>query len=108
MAFIIAITPSYKVKVIVEMPNEAGRIEKSDFMAQFKRVSMDDLDELRKRPQKEVLEEVLIGWTGLLDENKESVPFNQATLASVLAIPQAFSALADSFWGSIFKAKEKN
>lgn len=108
MAFIIAVTPSYKVKVTVELPNEAGKIEKSDFMAQFKRVSMDDLDDLRKMPQKEVLETVLIGWTGLLDENKESVPFNPANFAVVLAIPQAFSALADAFWSSIFKAKEKN
>lgn len=108
MAFKIAISPSYKTKIIVEILNMLGKHEKSDFMAEFKRVNMEELDDLRKLPQKEVLQQVLVGWTGLLDENNEAVPFNAATFEALVAIPQAFAALADGFWASVFKAKEKN
>ncbi|WP_194720823.1 hypothetical protein [Noviherbaspirillum malthae] len=108
MAFKIALKPSYKQKIVVETPNENGRIDKSDFMAEFKRVDMDEIEELRKLPQKEVLQEVLIGWTGLLDENNQDVPYNEVNRMALLKIPQAFEALATGFWASIFKAREKN
>lgn len=108
MAFKIAVTPTYRTKVIVEVPNQHGKFDRNDFMAEFKRVSMDDLDELRKLPQKEVLQQVLTGWSGLLDDENQEVSFNPANLSALLAIPPAFVATTDAFWGSVFKAKEKN
>lgn len=108
MAFKIALKPSYKTKIIVETPNDNGRMDKSDFMAEFKRVDMNEIDELRKLPQKEVLQQVLVGWSGLLDESNQEVLFNEGNRESLLNIPQAFAALAESFWASIFKAREKN
>lgn len=108
MAFKIALSPTYKSKIVVETPNDNGKFDKSDFMAEFTRVSFDDLDELRKLPQKEVLEKVLVGWSGLLDENGEAVNFNPLNMVIILQIPQAFTALYEGFWSSIFKAKEKN
>ncbi|KQV78472.1 hypothetical protein ASD15_21915 [Massilia sp. Root351] len=108
MAFKIAVTPTYMAKIVVELLNMHGKHEKSDFMAEFKRVSLDELDELRTLPQKEVLQKVLVGWSGLLDESNTSVPYNQMNFDVVLAIPQAFAALSEGFWASIFKAKEKN
>lgn len=108
MAFKVAITPSYKTKIIVEILNMNGKHDKSDFMAEFKRFTTEELDDLRKLPQKEVLKEVLIGWSGLLDENNDALPFSPANYEALLAIPQAFAALVEGFWTSIFKAKEKN
>jgi hypothetical protein len=108
MAFKIALKPSYKTKIFVEIPNENGRVDKSDFMAEFKRVDMDELEELRKLPQREVLDQVLIGWGSLLDEENKEVPFNDANRAALLKIPQAFAATAEGFWKSIYTAKEKN
>lgn len=108
MAFKLAIAKTYKSKIIVEILNAHGKHEKSDFMAKFTHVSMDELDELRKLPQKEVLQQVLVGWSGLLDEGNGEVFFNETNMAALLAIPQAFAALTEAFWASIFKAKEKN
>jgi hypothetical protein len=109
MAFKIALTPTYKTKIVVELPNEHGKIDKSDFMAEFKRTDVEKLEELRKTPnQKEVMEEVLVGWSGLLDESNQDVPFNPVNRDMLFRIPQALAATVDGFWGSIFKAREKN
>lgn len=108
MAFKIALTPTYCTKITVELLNKQGRYEKSDFMAEFKRLNGDQLNDVRELPQRDVLKEVLVGWSGLIDENNDDVPFNAATFEAVLAIPQAFAALAQGYWDSIYKAKEKN
>ncbi|MTW11432.1 hypothetical protein GM658_12575 [Pseudoduganella eburnea] len=108
MAFKLALTPTYRTKVTVEIPNEAGRIEKSDFTVEFKRVNMDRVEELRKLPQLDVLRDVVAGFSGLFDETGSEVTFNQAHLDALLAIPHALFAMADAFWTSIYKAKEKN
>ncbi len=108
MAFKIALTPTYRTKVSVELPTEGGRIEKSDFTAEFKRVNMDRIDELRKLPQLDVLREVVAGFSGLVDESGAEVNFNQVTLEALLAIPHAMFAMSEAFWTSIYKAKEKN
>ncbi len=106
--FKIALSQTYRVKVTVETPNEHGKIDKSDFMAEFKRADLATLDELRKEPQLDVLRQVLVGWDGLVDEDNNTVPFNAATRDAVLTIPQAVFALVDAFWASIAKAKQKN
>ena len=106
--FKITLTPSYRVKVVVETPNMQGKMDKSDFMAEFKRCDLAKIDELRNIPQREVVREVLTGWDGLVDDDNQPVPFNAATLDAVLAIPQAMVALIEAFWESVHKAKQKN
>lgn len=106
--FIIALSRTYKTKITVELPNENGQFEKSTFNAVFKRMDFDELEALRKLPQREVLEKVLVGWTDMLDGEKIAVPFTEETFNIVIKIPQAFAALAQGFWASIYKAAEKN
>jgi len=106
--FIIDLSPTYSVPVNVETPNEKGTFDKSKFTANFKRCDIDQLDELRKLSQRDVLKEVLVGWSNLVDKEKQEVPFTPVTRDVVLQIPQALFALAEAFWGSIHKAKEKN
>jgi hypothetical protein len=104
----IALTPTYRVKVTVDLPAENGGFEQSEFMAEFKRCDSDEIDELRKLPGKEVVPKVLKGWSGLLDAADQEVPFNETNYKTVMAIPQAAAGLAHHFWTSIFKAREKN
>jgi hypothetical protein len=109
MPFKIALTPTYKVKVFVEIPNDKGSVDKSDFLAEFKRVDMKELEALRAvEGQDNVLREVLVGWSGLLDADNAEVPYNPATLEGFLLIPAAQLATVNAFWKSIFKAGEKN
>jgi hypothetical protein len=108
MAFKIALSATYTVTVKGELPNDQGKVDKFNFVAEFKRCDLDQLDELRKISQREVLRDVLVGWSGLLDEDNQTVPYNSAAKDAVLAIPQAVFALIEAFWASVYKAKEKN
>ncbi len=115
--FVLDLDPTYQKKIIVEIPNAKGGFDTSDFMAEFKRVDMDvtdeeradgqlSLDDLRKLPQKDVIEYVLVGWSGMADKNKDQVSFSLAHRAALMRIPQAFNAVAEGFWNSIFKKSE--
>jgi hypothetical protein len=106
--FKLSLTDTYTVKIVVEIPNLKGKTDKSDFMAEFKRCDIDKLDELRALPQRDVIREVLVGWTDLVGDDNQPVLFSTVTRDAVLAIPQAVFALIEAFWGSIHKAKEKN
>ncbi|TWI65169.1 hypothetical protein IP91_02576 [Pseudoduganella lurida] len=106
--FKIALSATYRIKIHVEIPAESGKIDKSDFTAEFKRCDLEKLDELRKEPQRDVIRAVLVGWDGLVDEDNNAVPFNEATREAVLAIPQAMFALIETFWSSVQTAKQKN
>jgi len=108
MSFKIALSPTYRVNVVVETPKESGGFERNDFTAVFKRVDMKDLEELTKIPQIEIIDRVLIGWIDLLDENDDPVEYNAGHRAALLRIPQAGPALIEAFWNSIYKAREKN
>lgn len=108
MAFKIAQKPSYEVTVKVSTPNDKNGFDTSDFKAKFKRVGMEELDELRKLPQKEVLQRVMVGFSDLLDEDNAQIDFNEINFNALMDIPQAQSACSEAFWESIFKAKAKN
>lgn len=108
MAFKLAQKNSYKVKVKVQTPNDNNGFDTSEFTAEFKRVGMQELEQLKDLTQKEVIKTVLVGFADLLDEDNKAVDFNEVNVDSLLDIPQAQLALTEAFWSSIFKAKEKN
>jgi hypothetical protein len=108
MAFKLAIKETYKVPVKVSLPNDKGTFDTSEFKAEFRNVKSDELTELSKMPQHEVVLSVLAGFSELLDEEGTALDFNEANVAALLAIPQARYALSEAFWGSLYKAKEKN
>jgi hypothetical protein len=108
MAFKISKKPSWTAPVTVETPNTKGGHDLSKFYAEFKRVTNDEIDELRKLPQREVQEAVLVGWSEFLDDDNNPVDFNNDTLVVLLNIPEALYGLTQAFWGNVVKAKEKN
>jgi hypothetical protein len=108
MAFKIALTPTFRVKVVVKTPNDKGTVDTSDFMAEFKRQDMKQLEELKAvEGQDNVLRRVLAGWSDLVDDNG-AVPFNPATLDAFLLIPAALQATVKAFWDNVIQAREKN
>jgi hypothetical protein len=108
MAFKITQKPTFISRVTVETPNQKGGFDKSTFNAEFKRCGMDEIEELKKVPQKEVLQQVLVGWTDLLDDDNKPVDFNDSNVNALLNISPALIALGESFWSALFKAREKN
>lgn len=108
MAFRISRNPTYQTQIVVSMPGNNGKRETEKFMAEFKHVGTDRLDELRSIPHREVLNEVLVGWSGMIDDNGDEVPFNEVNRKIVYDIPQALDALIKGFWTSIFGASKGN
>jgi hypothetical protein len=108
MAFKISQKPTFVTRVSVNTPNQKGGFDLSTFNAEFKRVKMDELDELREQPQREVMRQVLVGWTDFLDDANEPVPFNDDTVLVLLNDAPALVGLRQAFWGSVAKASEKN
>lgn len=108
MAFKLTQKPTFTVVVKVDTPNDKGGFDRSDFKAKFKRVTMDEMEELRPKSQREVMREVLAGWEDLVDEGNQAVDFNPEHVDVLLNIPPALTALAESFWGNVVKAREKN
>lgn len=108
MAFKIAQKPTYKVKVKVETPNDNNGFDTSEFTAEFKRVGVAELEQLKDEPQIDVIKKVLVGFADLLDDANKPLDYNDLNVQALLDIPQALKALTEAFWSSIFKAKEKN
>lgn len=108
MAFKIAQSETYQQKIEVQLVGESGKVEKHDFKVTFKRCTNDRLEELRGKTGKEVLQEVITGWSGVTDDDGAAVPFNEENFDALLQIPAASFALVKGFWESIVVAREKN
>ncbi|MGI4856759.1 MAG: hypothetical protein ACRYHA_07510 [Janthinobacterium lividum] len=108
MAFTIAQSEHYSQKISVGLPDEKGRIARSEFKVTFVRCNNDRLDELRTMIGRDVLKAVVIGWSDLVDDHDEPVPFSDANLDALMQIPQAADALIDGFWSSQRNVHLKN
>lgn len=108
MAFKIAKKPTFTAQVEVFTPNEKCSHDHSTFTARFLRTTVDELEDLKKLPQIDVMRKKLCGWDDFNDENNDPVPFNQDTLEMLLSVPEALHGLSIAFWGGIVKAREKN
>ncbi|MCY1253020.1 hypothetical protein D9M68_123130 [compost metagenome] len=126
MTFKLAINPTFRDVVQVELRGETGKIERSSFTAEFKRLQLPELEELKASVEKEAAElpaaekwraqagamrQVLVGWRDLVGEDgKTVVEFNETHRELLLMIPQALTALQFVFWTNSFGngAREKN
>lgn len=104
MGFKLAPKKEIKTKVFVERLGDLGKVEKLDFVAIFKKLSTSDVkaltEEMRNgnRDENEVVSEHLIGWEGVLDEDREELPFNDVSLELMLDEVETRKALAVAFW----------
>lgn len=125
MAFKIAASPTYKVDVVVHFPGEDGKLRKQSFVAVFKRLTQGEIETLRDRiaarnngallatePQpisdRELLDEVLVGWEGVQDEDGNELLFNEANKDALLALHPTQPRLVAAYLKSLTDAREKN
>lgn len=108
MTFKIAKKPIFTVQVEVSTPNDKCGHDYSTFTAKFLRADADELSELRKLPQKDVMRKKLAGWEDFNDADNNPVEFSEFSLEILINIPEALYGLTLAFWGSVVKAKEKN
>lgn len=81
MAFKLALSATYSAEVTVEYLGEDGKPVKQKFTAIFKRKTQEEQDSLRDRLQKgdlgdrAFLQEVMVGWQGVLDADGDELEF---------------------------------
>ena len=112
MAYCIQKDPTFTTTIDVVEPgtSETGEVEKSSFVAKFKRLSDDECKSMLDSGDTDVdqIRKVLVGWYGLVDANGADVPFNEATRDALLSIPAALNAIVLAFFPSLRGAARKN
>lgn len=114
MAFRLALKPEYDVDVKVAFPVEGGRLEQHTFRARFRRVSQAEIDRLREAIEnrsitdRELLDSVLVGWSGVQDADGNEIPCEGADRDRVLDVHPMQPRLVAAFLDSLASAREKN
>tara|TARA_R100001463_G_scaffold1664_3_gene7299 strand:- start:2060 stop:2401 length:342 start_codon:yes stop_codon:yes gene_type:complete len=113
MSFVLKQSSSYSWPVKVDLP-EDGKLRRHTFEAEFKNISQTRFQEMIDQSSAgeindvDVCREVVLGWSGILDDKGEEMPFIKAKfdeLLDVLGIP---TAIAAAFIDSRMGAKRKN
>ena len=108
MAFKITKKPTFTVQVDVYTPNDKCGHDHSKFKAIFLRTEVNELDELRKLPQQDLMRKKLSGWEEFLGDDNQPVEFNNDNLEALISVPEALHGLSIAFWNAVIKAREKN
>lgn len=113
--FVIKQSDTYTWPVEVKIPADGGRFDKQTFDAVFKRLPQTRLVEIRKQYEidnlvsdVEIAREVLVGWVGITDADKQDIPFSEKMCEELLNIPRVAFAIVTAFTESISGAKRKN
>ncbi|MGE8366023.1 hypothetical protein [Cupriavidus sp.] len=92
---------TFPVTVIVKTLEENGRKTESDFVARFKLCDRGELQRLRDCAPRKVMQEVVSGWSGVLDADGQEMPFNHDNLGIMLNIPPVLAGLTEAFWENV-------
>lgn len=107
-------SPTYRWPVTVVFPVDGGKTDKETFDAEFKRLAQDQLRDIGERidagtiTDLEVLDRVLAGWAGILDESGEEVVFSESSRQRILNVPLVAGATVAAWMESLNKGKRKN
>lgn len=104
--------PTFSWPVLIQVPSAGGRKEVREVEGTFLVASSERLAELGQSDQNAdamILNEVLIGWNKIEDEQGISVAFSDETRAALLAIPYVRVAFIRAYFQAINGlAAEKN
>lgn len=116
--FKISTSPTYVAPVKFSVLNEAGKKVHQSFDAVFRRVSSTELEDMRRRAtledvaermgDRDVVNSVLVGWKGVLDEDGNEMPFTPENMNAVLDVHPLPQMISASFFASISLAALKN
>lgn len=101
---------SYYWPVTVEMPADGGKFEKHTFDAEFRRMSVDELQALGDTDETGGIacRTIMVGWKGIVDDSGEEVPFSETSRDQLLQWPTVRIAIMQSFRASLAGAGRKN
>ena len=123
MAFILKQSDTYSWPITLVLPVDGGRREKHTFDGEFRRLPQSRINQIVKLARKtdagyldddEILDdqeaatELLVGWSGVVDDDNEEIPFSADKLKQLLEIPTIAGQIVRVWFDSIEVAKKKN
>ena len=123
MAFVLSQSDSYTWPVTLVIPVDGGRREKHTFDAEFTRLSQTRINEIVRQAKESsgelakdpaMLEdqtacaEILIGWSNVVDDKGDDVPFSIKALDQLLELPTIAAQIIRAWSESLEVAKRKN
>lgn len=114
MAFVLKQSDTYSWPVTFNVPVDGGRHDSQTFDASFKRKPQKWIRDIVKRIDADdvidtdVARQVLVGWSGVNDENGKEIPFSQKALDQLLEVPTLASAIVLAYFNSVAGVKVKN
>jgi len=119
MSFVLKQSDTYVWPVTFDVPVDGGRHERQTFDGEFKRLpqskigpmvaelqKLEDLGDLERFT--EIAADLLVGWSGINDDNGKEVPFSQKALEQLLEVPFLAVSVLKAYMDSIKGAKRKN
>jgi hypothetical protein len=100
--------------VQLKIAADGGVFESCNFDATFKRLPQSRIDEIvdgireEKVTNLDFCNEVLLGWKGILDSERNEVPFSESAKAELLDTPGMCNAISLAFFESVSGQKRKN
>lgn len=115
MAFKLKISNTYFVPVTVQYPGANGKPERNSFDVEFKRMNrtqlQDTYDKLSKGKirDEDFLEEVIVSWKGLEDEDGNAIAYTAGKLHEISdSLIQFSPSIVRAFFESVETVREKN
>jgi len=120
MAFVLKQSTSYTWPIKLIIPADGGRHEAHTFDGEFRRLPQSRINEIMKlardvergRAEADEVEdqglarELLIGWSGVVDDSGKEIPFSEATMTQLVEIPTVAGQVIKHFFDSIKSEKE--
>jgi hypothetical protein len=120
MAFVLKQSTSYTWPIPLVIPVDGGRKETHTFDGEFRRLPQSRINELltlarnvelgKADPDEmediQTAKEMLIGWSGVLDDAGKEVPFSDLALSQLLDLPGIAGQIVKAFFKSIQSEKE--
>lgn len=114
MAFVLKQSDSYSWPVTFDVPVDGGRHERQTFDGEFKRLPQSRIREIGQQIESgdvtdaQIAGEVLVGWSGVMDDQGKEVPFSQKALEQMLDLPMLATSVVMAYFNSLQGAKRKN
>lgn len=123
--FTLDLSDSYRWPVSIDVPDN-GRHKAMTFDGEFQRLPQDRINELHALmhqrmvamqageisadliDDRAIADEVLIGWSSIVDRDGEEVPYSDTLKLKLLQVPAAAAAIVNAWGESLRRAKTKN
>lgn len=112
--FKVAVNEAFWAAVTVAIPADGDKVDTRKFSAQFKRLKQSELDEVMAKvsagsiTDQQLLDQVLINWREVGDEDGADMPFNPDNLAKACEVYPVRPSIVAAFFKSINGARQKN